>query len=263
MNFSKFFVSRPRFAAVLSVVIFLAGLVALPHLPISEYPEVVPPTIVVRAVYPGANPAVIGETVASPLEQAINGVEGMLYQSSQATTDGAMQLTVTFALGTDVDKAQVLVQNRVSQVLPKLPAEVQRAGVTTTKASPDLTLVVHLLSPNNRYDMLYLSNYAQLNVRDRLTRVNGVGDVQTFGAGPYSMRVWLDPEKVASRGMTAGDVLHALREQNVQVAAGQLGAPPSPGGSDFQLSINAPGRLSTEEEFGDVIIRSGPDGEIS
>jgi multidrug efflux pump len=263
MNFSKFFVNKPRFAAVLSIVIFIAGMVALPRLPISEYPEVVPPTVVVRAAYPGANPSVIGQTVAAPLEQAINGVEGMIYQSSQSASDGAMILTVTFALGTDLDKAQVQVQNRVAQALPKLPQEVQRIGVTTDKASPDLTLVVHMISPNNRYDMLYLSNYAQLNVRDRLKRVDGVGDVQIFGAGAYSMRVWLDPEKLASLNMTAGDVVRALREQNVQVAAGQLGAPPTNMGSDFQLSINAPGRLTDEEQFREVIIRSGANGEIT
>jgi len=264
MSFSKFFVNRPRFAAVLSIVIFLAGLVSLPQLPISEYPEVVPPTVVVRAAYPGANPSVIGQTVAAPLEQAINGVEGMIYQSSQSAADGAMVLTVTFALGTDLDKAQVQVQNRVAQALPKLPQEVQRIGVTTDKASPDLTLVVHMISPNNRYDMLYLSNYAQLNVRDRLKRIDGVGDVQIFGAGAYSMRVWLDPEKLAALSMTAGDVVKALREQNVQVAAGQLGAPPNAGsGADFQLSINAPGRLTDEEQFRDVILRSGDDGQIT
>ena len=264
MNFSKFFVTRPRFAAVLSIIIFIAGIVSLPRLPISEYPEVVPPTVVVRAAYPGANPSVIGETVASPLEQAINGVEGMIYQSSQSASDGAMILTVTFALGTDLDKAQVQVQNRVAQALPKLPQEVQRIGVTTNKASPDLTLVVHMISPNNRYDMLYLSNYAQLNVRDRLKRIDGVGDVQIFGAGAYSMRVWLDPEKLAALQMTAGDVVRALREQNVQVAAGQLGAPPNAGsGADFQLSINAPGRLTDEEQFRDVIVRSGADGQIT
>ncbi len=264
MSFSKFFVNRPRFAAVLSIIIFIAGLVSLPQLPISEYPEVVPPTVVVRAAYPGANPSVIGQTVAAPLEQAINGVEGMIYQSSQSAADGAMVLTVTFALGTDLDKAQVQVQNRVAQALPKLPQEVQRIGVTTDKASPDLTLVVHMISPNNRYDMLYLSNYAQLNVRDRLKRIDGVGDVQTFGAGAYSMRVWLDPEKLAALSMTAGDVVRALREQNVQVAAGQLGAPPNAGsGADFQLSINAPGRLTDEEQFRNVIIRSGEDGQIT
>jgi multidrug efflux pump len=263
MTFAKFFIDRPRFAAVLSIIVFIAGLVALPLLPISEYPEVVPPTVVVRAAYPGASPSVIGQTVASPLEQAINGVEGMIYQSSQAASDGAMILTVTFALGTDLDKAQVQVQNRVAQALPKLPQEVQRVGVTTTKASPDLTMVVHLVSPNNRYDMLYLANYAQLNVKDRLARIDGVGDVQIFGAGSYSMRVWLDPEKVAARGMTAGDVIAALREQNVQVAAGQVGAPPNPGGAAFQLSIDAPGRLSDEQQFRDVIIRAGANGEIT
>ncbi|MDB5465270.1 MAG: transporter, hydrophobe/amphiphile efflux family [Phenylobacterium sp.] len=263
MNFSRFFVNRPRFAAVLSILIFVVGLLALPQLPISEYPEVVPPTVVVRAAYPGANPGTIAETVASPLEQAINGVEGMLYQSSQATSDGVMTLTVTFALGVDLDKAQVQVQNRVAQVLPKLPQEVQRAGVTTNKASPDLTMVVHLISPDRRYDMLYLSNYAQLHVRDALARVDGVGDVQMFGSGPYAMRVWLDPEKVASRNLTAGDVLRAIREQNVQVAAGQLGAPPAPGAADFQVAINAQGRLTDEDDFRNIIIRTGANGEIT
>ncbi|MDG2520129.1 efflux RND transporter permease subunit [Caulobacter segnis] len=263
MNFSKFFVTRPRFAAVLSIIIFIAGLVSLPALPISEYPEVVPPTVVVRAVYPGANPSVIGQTVAAPLEQSINGVEGMLYQSSQSAADGVMTLTVTFALGTDLDQAQVQVQNKVAQALPKLPQEVQRIGVTTTKASPDLTLVVHLTSPDNRYDTLYLSNYAQLNIKDRLARIEGVGDVQIFGSGAYSMRVWLDPDRLAALNLTAGDVVRSLREQNVQVAAGQLGAPPTPGMSDFQLSVNAPGRLQDEQEFGEVIVRAGADGQIT
>ncbi len=204
MKLSQFFISRPIFAGVLSALIFLAGLIALPELPISEYPEVVPPTVVVKATYPGANPKVIAETVASPLEQSINGVEGMLYQSSQATADGVMTLTTGwFALGTDVDKAQVQVQNRVSQALPKLPDVVQRLGVITNKASPDLTMVVHLVSPDNRYDTLYLSNYALLRVKDELARLDGVGDVQVFGAGQFSMRIWLDPEKVASRGLTA------------------------------------------------------------
>ena len=228
MKLSQFFISRPIFAGVLSALIFLAGLIALPRLPISEYPEVVPPTVVVKASYPGANPKVIADTVASPLEQSINGVEGMLYQSSQATADGVMTLTITFALGTDIDKAQVQVQNRVAQALPKLPDVVQRLGVITNKASPDLTMVVHLVSPDNRYDTLYLSNYALLRVKDELARLDGVGDVQVFGAGQFSMRIWLDPEKVASRGLTADDVVNAIREQNIQVAAGQLGAPPLP-----------------------------------
>ena len=263
MNFSKFFVDRPRFAAVLSLIIFIGGMVALPQLPIGEYPEVVPPTVIVKTTYAGADPAVIAETVGSPLEQAINGVEGMLYQSSQSTADGAMTLTITFALGTDGDKAQVLVQNRVSQVLARLPPEVQRVGVTTTKASPSLIMVVHLTSPNDRYDMTYLASYAQLHVKDPLARAYGVGDVQMFGAGPYSMRVWLNPEKLAALSMTAGDVVGALREQNVQVAAGQVGAPPTDGMASFQLSINTQGRLTTEGQFGDIVVRAGSQGELT
>src|SRR6187401_1609883 len=200
MNFSRFFVDKPIFAAVLSIIIFVAGLIAIVELPISEYPDVVPPSVVVRAQYPGANPRVIAETVATPIEEAINGVEDMLYMSSQATTDGQMTLTVTFKLGTDPDKAQQLVQNRVTQAEPRLPSEVRTLGVTTVKSSPDLTMVVHLLSPNNRYDITYLRNYAVLHVRDVLTRVQGVGQVQVFGGGDYSMRIWLDPEKVAARG---------------------------------------------------------------
>jgi multidrug efflux pump len=263
MNFSQFFIQRPIFAAVLSLLILIGGLISLFQLPISEYPEVVPPTVVVRATYPGANPKVIGETVASPLEQAINGVESMLYMSSQSTSDGKMTLTVTFALGTDLDLAQVQVQNRVTRTLPKLPEEVQRLGVTTDKSSPDLTMVVHLTSPDERYDMLYLSNYALLNVKDELARLDGVGDVQLFGLGDYSLRVWLDPNKVASRGLTATDVVTAIREQNRQVAAGALGAPPAPSDSAFQLSINTQGRLVTEEEFANVIIHVGENGEIT
>jgi hydrophobe/amphiphile efflux-1 (HAE1) family protein len=263
MNFSQFFVSRPIFAAVLSAIIFIAGAISLRQLPISEYPEVVPPTIVVRAAYPGANPKVIAETVASPLEQSINGVEGMLYQFSQATADGAMSLTITFALGTDIDKAQVLVQNKVAQALPKLPQEVQRLGVTTNKASPDLTMVVHLLSPDNRYDDLYVANYGMLRVKDELARIEGVGDVQVFGSGSYSMRIWLDPEKVASRNLTASDVISAVREQNQQVAAGTLAAPPAPNAAEFQLSINATGRLVSEEEFGDIVVKTDADGAIT
>ncbi|NWL76885.1 multidrug efflux RND transporter permease subunit [Pseudomonas taiwanensis] len=263
MNFSQFFIQRPIFAAVLSLLILIGGAISLFQLPISEYPEVVPPTVVVRAAFPGANPKVIGETVASPLEQAIVGVEGMLYMSSQATADGKLTLTITFALGTDLDNAQVQVQNRVTRTEPKLPEEVTRIGITVDKASPDLTMVVHLTSPDNRYDMLYLSNYAALNVKDELARLDGVGDVQLFGMGDYSLRVWLDPNKVASRNLTATDVVNAIREQNRQVAAGALGAPPSNAGNSFQLSINTQGRLVTEEEFENIIIRSGEDGEIT
>jgi len=263
MRFSEFFISRPIFAGVLSALIFLAGLISLPLLPISEYPEVVPPTVVVKASYPGANPKVIADTVASPLEQSINGVEGMMYQSSQATADGVMTLTITFALRTDIDKAQVQVQNRVAQALPKLPDVVQRLGVTTNKASPDLTMVVHLVSPDNRYDTLYLSNYALLRVKDELARLDGVGDVQVFGAGQYSMRIWLNPEKIASRNLSADDVVKAIREQNVQVAAGQLGAPPLPNATDFQIAINTKGRLTSEDDFRNIVIKTGAGGQVT
>ncbi|MCX7080313.1 MAG: efflux RND transporter permease subunit [Pseudomonas sp.] len=263
MNFSQFFISRPIFAAVLSLLILIAGAISLFQLPISEYPEVVPPTVVVRANFPGANPKVIGETVAAPLEQAITGVENMLYMSSQSTADGKITLTITFALGTDLDNAQVQVQNRVTRSEPKLPAEVTRIGITVDKASPDLTMVVHLTSPDKRYDMLYLSNYALLNIKDELARLGGVGDVQLFGMGDYSLRVWLDPNKTASRNLTATDVVTAIREQNRQVAAGALGTPPAPNATAFQLSINTQGRLVTEEEFENIIIRAGDNGEIT
>jgi multidrug efflux pump len=263
MNFSQFFVGRPIFAAVLSALIFIAGLLALRVLPVSEYPEVAPPTVVVRAQYPGANPQVIAETVATPLEQAINGVENMLYLFSQATSDGALQLTVTFAIGTDPDQAQVQVQNRVAQVLARLPQDVQRLGVVTQKASPNLTMVVHLVSPDGRYDQLYLSNYAELRVKDALARLEGVGAIATWGAGSYAMRVWLDPDKVTARGLTAADVVRAIREQNVQVAAGVLGAPPEPGHASFQFAVNTQGRLADEEEFGAIIVRAGPSGAVT
>ena len=263
MNLSKFFIDRPIFAGVLSVLIFLAGLLALRVMPISEYPEVAPPSVVVRAQYPGASPKVIAESVATPIEEAINGVEGMLYMASQATTDGLMTLTVTFRLGTDVDKAQQLVQNRVSQAEPRLPEEVRRLGITTVKSAPDLTMVVHLLSPNDRYDMTYLRNYAVLNVKDRLARIEGVGQVLLFGSGDYSMRIWLDPQKVAELGLSASDVVNEIRAQNVQAAAGVVGASPGLPKLDLQLSVNARGRLQTEEEFGDIVIKSGANGEIT
>src|SRR6266849_6119497 len=264
MNISSFFIKRPIFAAVISIIIFVIGALAYFRLPLSEYPEVVPPTVVVRTSYPGANPTVIADTVASPLEQQINGVEGMLYMFSQATADGVMTLTITFGLGTDLDKAQVQVQNRVSQALPRLPQEVQRLGVTTEKTSPDLLMVVHLVSPDNRYDMLYLANLAILQVKDELGRLPGVGNVQVFGAGDFSMRVWLNPNKLASHNLTATDVVQAIREQNVQVAAGVLGAPPTNTGSTaFQLLVNTQGRLTTEEEFGNIIVRAAKDGQIT
>ena len=262
MNLSTFFIHRPIFAGVLSLLIFIGGAIAVWQLPITEYPEVVPPTVVVTANYPGANPKIIAETVASPLEQEINGVEDMLYMSSQANSDGRMTLTITFAIGTDPDAATTLVQNRVNRALPRLPQEVQRLGVVTEKSSPNLTMVVHLTSPDSRYDMLYLSNYAEQNVKDELNRINGVGEVRLFGAGEYSMRVWLDPNKVAALGMNAGDVISAIQAQNQQAAAGSLGAQPA-GGSEFQLLINVRGRLLDEREFGDIIIKTGESGEIS
>ena len=263
MNIARFFIDRPIFAAVLSLVITMAGALALIRLPISEYPSVVPPTVVVRGAYPGANPKVIAETVAAPLEQQMNGVEDMLYMFSQATSDGRMTLTITFALGTNLDTAQVQVQNRVAQALPRMPQEVQRIGLTTEKASPDIMMAAHLVSPDERYDMLYLSNLAHLQVKDELARIPGVGSVQVFGAGEYSMRVWLDPDKLAARELTATDVVRAIREQNVQVAAGVLGAPPAPTDTTFQLSINAQGRLTTETEFGDIVVRATPSGQIT
>jgi hydrophobe/amphiphile efflux-1 (HAE1) family protein len=263
MRLSRFFIDRPIFAAVLSIVIFIAGLIAMFGLPVSEYPEVVPPSVVVRAVYPGANPRVISEAVATPLEEQINGVENMLYMSSQATSDGVLTLTVTFRVGTDADLAQVQVQNRVSQALPRLPDEVRQLGVTTVKSSPNFIMVVHLLSPDNRYDITYLRNYGLLQVKDVLARIPGIGQVQVFGGGDYSMRVWLDPGKIAARGLAATDVVNAIREQNVQVAAGVVGAPPMPVPVDYQLSINARGRLTNEEEFGDIILKTGADGEIT
>ena len=261
MKLSNFFIDRPVFAAVLSAFITIAGIVALFQLPVSEYPEVVPPSVIVRAAYPGANPKVVADTVAAPLEQEIVGVEDMLYMSSQTTMDGSLLLTVTFRIGTDIDRAQVQVQNRVSQALPRLPEEVRALGVTTAKSSPNLMMVVHIVSPDNRYDSLYLRNYAALNIRDVLARLPGMGDVRVFGAGDYSMRVWLDPQKLAARDLTAGDVVAAIREQNVQVAAGQIGAPPSDSAA-FELALNAMGRLSDEDQFRDIIVKTGADGDV-
>ncbi|BAV95580.1 efflux RND transporter permease subunit [Lysobacter enzymogenes] len=262
MDFSKFFIDRPIFAAVLSIVIFAAGLIAIPILPISEYPEVVPPSVVVRTVYPGANPKVIAETVATPLEEAINGVEDMMYIKSVAGSDGVLVTTVTFRPGTNADDAAVRVQNRVSQALARLPEDVRRQGVTTQKQSPVFLMVVHLTSPNGKYDTLYLRNYARLHVKDNLARLSGVGDAQIFGGGDYAMRAWLDPDKIASRGLTAGDVVRAMREQNVQVSAGQLGAEPMANSSDFLTLINAQGRLRDQKEFGEIVLKRGEDGEV-
>ena len=262
MNFSRFFVDKPIFAVVLSVIVFVGGLISIFQLPVSEYPEVVPPSVVVRAQYPGANPKVIAETVAAPLEEQINGIEDMLYMSSQNTSDGALALTLTFAIGTDIDRAESQVQNRVQRALPRLPEEVRQIGVTTVKSSPNLTMVVHLNSPDGRYDDLYLRNYAVLNIKDQLARLNGMGEVQLFGSGDYAMRVWLDPQKVAARNLTAGDVVASIREQNVQVAAGVVGQGPSKD-ADFQLTVNTQGRLSSVEEFGDIVVKAGEDGAVT
>ena len=261
MNISGFFIGRPVFACVLSLLILLIGLIALKFLPVSEYPEFVPPTVVVRATYPGANPKTIAETVSSPLEQAITGVENSLYMSSQATTDGVMTLTITFRLGTDLDRAQLQVQTRVSQALPKLPTEVQRLGVTTLKTSPDLTMVVHLFSPTGTYDDIYMRNYATLQVKDVLARLPGMGQVQVYGSGDYAMRVWLDPEKLEARELTTADVVNAISEQNAQVAAGSIGQEPQKLGSELTLTIDSNGRLIDEEEFSRIVLKTGSHGE--
>jgi multidrug efflux pump len=263
MTLSHFFIDRPIFATVLSIVIVVAGAIAYFALPVAQYPEVVPPTVVVNTSYPGATPQVIADTVATPIEQEVNGVENMLYMWSQSTSDGQMTLTITFKLGTDLNQAQVLVQNRVAVAEPRLPEVVRQIGVTTKKSSPDLLLVVHLLSPDDRYDQAYISNYALTRVRDVLARLDGVGDLTIFGAREYSMRVWLDPDKIAARNMTASDAVQALREQNVQVAAGVIGQPPVPQGNAYQLSVNTLGRLIDTEQFGDIILKTGAAGRVT
>ncbi len=262
MKFSHYFVQRPIFATVLSVLIVIAGFLSFFQLPVSEYPEVVPPTVVVNANYPGASPDVVAETVAGPIEQAVNGVENMLYMASTSTSNGGMQLTITFQHGTDPDKAQVQVQNRVDQALPRLPEAVQRLGVVTQKSSPNMTMVVHLVSPDKRYDPLYLSNYAARHIKDQLARLPGVGDVPVWGGGDYSMRIWLQPTQLIARGLTASDVVQAIREQNIQVAAGALGQEPDAKAA-FQLSIKAQGRLKSPEEFGHIIVSRNPSGAIT
>ena len=258
MDIARKFIDRPRFATVLSIIIFLIGALSIFLLPVSEYPEVAPPQVVVRAQFPGANPRVIADTVAAPLEEQISGIDNLLYFESQSTADGAMNLSVTFSIGTDPEVAETAVQNRINRALPRLPEIVRQIGVTTEKQAPNLTMVVHLLSPDNSRDALYLRNYGQLQVRDQLLRVPGMGSVLLFGAGDYAMRIWLNPQQLAARAMTATDVVNAVREQNAQVAAGVVGAPPAPSGSQFQLPINTKGRLSTAEEFGDIIVRADP-----
>jgi multidrug efflux pump len=263
MSNLKSFISKPIFASVLSITIFVAGLISMFQLPIAEYPEVAPPSIVVTANFPGANPSTISETVATPLEEQINGVEGMLYMSSLANTDGRLSITVTFEIGSDPDLAQQLVQNRVSQALPRLPDITRQLGITVQKSSSDLTMVVHLKSPSARYDMLYLRNYATLNVKDQLAKIKGVGRVMLFGSGDYAMRVWLNPEKIAERGLTANEVTNAIRGQNVQVAAGIIGGPPYDGEVLTQFPLNVKGRLETAEEFEDIVIKRDANGVIT
>jgi multidrug efflux pump len=261
--FARFFIDRPVFAAVISIVITIAGLVSLLVLPVAQYPEITPPTIQVSCMYPGADARVVAETVAAPIEQQVNGVENMLYMSSQCANDGTYNLTVTFQVGVDLDMAQVLVQNRVNQALPTLPPEVTATGVITKKKSPNILLVVNLLSPDGRYDQLYLSNYATIQVRDELARLEGVGDVAYLGQQDYSMRVWLDPDRMAQHDLASTDIVAALREQNVQVAAGQIGQPPVPKGQDFQYVMTTLGRLVEPEQFGEIVIKTGSSGQVT
>src|SRR5882757_2963738 len=266
---ARFFIDRPVLAWVISVVIILLGGIAAAFLPIAEYPEITPPTVQVTARYPGANAQVIADTVAAPIEQQVVGVEGMLYMSSQSNNDGSYSLDVTFALGTDVNMAQVLVQNRVAVAEPTLPDVVRTIGVTVKKRSPDILLAIGLYSEANPetgrpyYDQLYMSNYATIQLKDALARVEGVGDVTIFGQQDYSMRIWLDPDKLQSRNLSAGDVIRVLREQNVQVAAGQIGQPPVPKGQDFQFTMSTLGRLVEADQFADIVLKTGADGEVT
>ena len=261
--FSRIFIRRPIFASVISIVIVIIGGVAMAALPIARYPEIAPPTVEVKATYPGANAKTVAETVATPIEQEVNGVENMAYMSSVSSADGQMTLTVTFDVGTDVDMANVLVQNRVSTAEPKLPQEAMRQGVTVKKKSNEITLFVALYSPEGSHDAIFLNNYAMLFIRDEIARVTGVGDVVVFGAGEYGMRIWLDPERLKTRGLTTNDVVAAIQDQNVQVAAGQIGEPPAPAGTAFQYTINLKGRLVSVEEFENIVVRTGAKGQLT
>ncbi len=263
MIFSHIFIRRPIFASVLAIFIVIVGWLAYQRLPVAQFPEVAPPTVTVTASYPGASAQIAADTVATPIEQEINGVENMLYMSSQSTADGNVAITVTFELGTNLDLAQVLVQNRVAVATPRLPAEVRQTGVVVKKNTPDILMVVHMISPDNSYDQLYLSNYSLLQVRDVVARVKGVGNVNLFGLREYSMRAWLDPSKISSLGMTATEVVAALQEQNIQVAGGALGQPPVPGSEAFQTSLQLRGRLVKPEEFGEIVVRTGADGRFT
>src|SRR5690554_5942036 len=262
MKFSHIFIKRPIFAAVLSVLILIVGGLAYISLPVSQFPEVAPPTVEVVALYPGANAKTLSETVASPLEKEINGVEGMIYMTSQSSADGRVVVQVAFELGTDLDRAQVQVQNRVAIAEPRLPEAARRLGITTKKMSPNMLMVINLVSPNKTYDQTYMGNYATLQVKDKLARINGIGDVQVFGAAEYAMRIWLDPAKIASLDLTAGEIVAALRSQNIQIASGTLNTLPSGKQSAFEINIQTQGKLVTTEQFENVIVKSDEDGRI-
>ena len=263
MRLSHIFIDRPILATVLSVFVTLIGLGALAILPVAQYPEIVPPTVQITTVYPGASADTVARTVATPLEQQINGVENMLYMSSQSTGDGKLTITVTFRIGTDLNVAQMLTQNRVQDTLPRLPEDVQRLGVQVRKATPNILLAVHLMSPDSSRDDLYMSNYATLHVKDALARLPGVGDVQLFGARDYAMRIWLDPDKVAANNISAGEVLAALRAQNIQVSAGILNQPPVPSREAYQINVQTLGRLSTPQQFADIVLKSDAQGRVT
>ncbi len=260
MRLSRFFITRPIFAAVIAVAITIVGAIAYFKLPIAQYPDIIPPTVVVSATYPGASAETVAETVAAPIEQEINGVDNMDYLSSQSTGDGKVAITATFKVGTNLDAAQMLVQNRVAVAVPRLPQEVQRLGVTTRKTAPSALMAVNLVSPDGTYDQSYISNYALTQLRDRLSRIDGVGDAVIFGSREYAMRIWINPERASALNLTAGEIVSALRAQNVQVAAGALGQPPSPSGDAFQLNVRTQGRLTDPQQFADVILRTDADG---
>ncbi len=262
MRISHFFIDRPIFAVVVSMIVTILGLITMRLLPIAEYPDIAPPTVAIHATYPGATARVIAETVATPIEQEVNGVDNMLYINSQSTGDGVLTINVVFKPGTNVDEAQVLVQNRVAVAEPRLPDEVQRLGISVRKASPDLMMVVHMTSPDGTRDQQYISNYATLYVKDVLTRVDGVGDVQVFGARDYSMRIWLDPDKVASRGLTASEVVAGLQAANLQVAAGSINQPPASSDGAFTINVTTLGRLTSVEQFGNTVVHAEPDGSV-
>src|SRR4051794_2822918 len=259
--FSRFFIDRPIFASVLSIVITLAGTIALFTLPVAQYPEITPPTVEVSASYPGANAEVVADGVAAPIEQQVNGVEGMMYMSSQCTNDGTYTLSITFKLGTDLNIAQVLVQNRVALAQPILPDLVKRRGITVKKKSPSQLMIVNLYSPDGSRSSLDLSNYSTIQLRDELARLEGIGDITYLGQRDYSMRIWLDPQKMAARNISAGDVVNAVTQQNAQVAAGQIGQPPVPRGQVFQYTMTTLGRLVEAEQFADMILKTN-DGRI-